>query len=61
MNGDTRGCRIGFQPMIVVRRDIDRYSDRFNKSEAPPASNRKIASLLLNRLSRCPRVREAIG
>jgi hypothetical protein len=25
---------IGFQPMVAVRRDIDRYSDRNSKSEA---------------------------
>jgi hypothetical protein len=25
---------IGFQPMVAVIRDIDRYSDRVNKSEA---------------------------
>jgi hypothetical protein len=53
---------IGFQPMVAVRRDVDRYSDRISKSEAI-FSRRKseIASLLLLRLRRCSRVRERIG
>jgi hypothetical protein len=53
---------IGFQPMVGVRRDVDRYSDRISKSEAISSRRKsKIASLLLNRLRRCSWVHERIG
>jgi hypothetical protein len=51
-------CGIGFQPMVAVLRDIDRYSDRAIKSGAIFFSPQKIASLVLNRLGRCSCVHE---
>jgi hypothetical protein len=38
---------IGFQPMVAVHRDIDRYSDRMSTSGAIFCSIQKIAPLVL--------------
>jgi hypothetical protein len=49
----VHSCGIGFQPMVAVFRDIDRYSDRISESGAIFYIERKIAPLVLSRLRRC--------